>query len=57
MAPRYSSVAVIGAGPSGISAVKALSEEKTFDRIQLFDRREHIGGTWYVVAIGGTKHY
>ncbi|CCF38895.1 dimethylaniline monooxygenase [Colletotrichum higginsianum] len=46
MAPRYSSVAVIGAGPSGISAVKALSEENTFDRIQLFDRRERIGGTW-----------
>ncbi|KAK1707327.1 dimethylaniline monooxygenase [Colletotrichum acutatum] len=46
MAPRYSSVAVIGAGPSGISAVKALSEENVFERIQLFDRREGIGGTW-----------
>ncbi|KAH0432970.1 dimethylaniline monooxygenase [Colletotrichum camelliae] len=46
MAPRYSSVAIIGAGPSGISAVKALSEENIFDRIQLFDRRDKIGGTW-----------
>ncbi|GKT89195.1 dimethylaniline monooxygenase [Colletotrichum tofieldiae] len=46
MAPRYSSVAVIGAGPSGISAVKALSEEQAFDRIQVFDRRDRIGGTW-----------
>ncbi|TEA13683.1 Thiol-specific monooxygenase [Colletotrichum sidae] len=46
MPPRYSSVAVIGAGPSGISAVKALSEEKAFDRIQLFDRRDRVGGTW-----------
>ncbi|KAK2025932.1 dimethylaniline monooxygenase [Colletotrichum zoysiae] len=46
MAPRYSSVAVIGAGPSGISAVKALSEEKAFDRIQVFDRRHRSGGTW-----------
>lgn len=46
MAPRYSSVAVIGAGPSGISAVKALSEEKIFDKIQLFERRERVGGTW-----------
>lgn len=51
MAPRYSSVAVIGAGPSGISAVKALSEEDVFERIQLFDRREGIGGTWYVIYI------
>ncbi|KDN68915.1 putative dimethylaniline monooxygenase [Colletotrichum sublineola] len=46
MAPRYSSVAVIGAGPSGISAVKALSEEKAFNRIQVFDRRHRVGGTW-----------
>ncbi|KAK2014531.1 FAD/NAD(P)-binding domain-containing protein [Colletotrichum eremochloae] len=45
MAPRYSSVAVIGAGPSGISAVKALSEEKAFNRIQVFDRRHRVGGT------------
>ncbi|GKT40567.1 thiol-specific monooxygenase [Colletotrichum spaethianum] len=46
MAPRYFSIAVIGAGPSGISAVKALSDEKAFERIQVFDRRDRIGGTW-----------
>lgn len=46
MAPRYASVAVIGAGPSGISAVKALSEENIFDNIRLFERRERVGGTW-----------
>ncbi|KAF1967679.1 dimethylaniline monooxygenase [Bimuria novae-zelandiae CBS 107.79] len=46
MAPRYSSVAVIGAGPSGISAIKALSEENIFDRVHLFERRERAGGTW-----------
>lgn len=46
MSPRYSSVAVIGAGPSGISAIKALSEEKVFDNIRLFERRERVGGTW-----------
>jgi NADPH-dependent glutamate synthase beta subunit-like oxidoreductase len=34
--PRYKSVAVIGAGPSGISAVKALQEEKIFQTIRLF---------------------
>lgn len=46
MPPRYKSVAVIGAGPSGISAVKALQEEKIFQTIRLFERRSHIGGTW-----------
>ncbi|KAF2449213.1 dimethylaniline monooxygenase [Karstenula rhodostoma CBS 690.94] len=46
MSPRYSSVAVIGAGPSGISALKALSEENIFENIRLFERRERVGGTW-----------
>ncbi|KAJ5445778.1 Flavin monooxygenase FMO [Penicillium cf. griseofulvum] len=46
MAPRFQSVAVIGAGPSGISAVKALQEEKIFQTIRLFERRDHVGGIW-----------
>ncbi|KAJ4338373.1 hypothetical protein N0V95_008071 [Ascochyta clinopodiicola] len=39
-------VAVIGAGPSGLSAVKALEEEKSFDTIRLFERKDRVGGTW-----------
>ncbi|KAJ8116475.1 hypothetical protein OPT61_g2101 [Boeremia exigua] len=39
-------VAVIGAGPSGLSAVKALDEEKVFDTIRVFERRDRVGGTW-----------
>ena len=39
-------VAVIGAGPSGLSAVKALDEEKAFDTIRVFERRDRVGGTW-----------
>ncbi|KAL5340133.1 hypothetical protein BJX70DRAFT_133174 [Aspergillus crustosus] len=46
MAPRYSTVAVIGTGPAGISALKALHEEKAFDKIQAFERRDRPGGTW-----------
>jgi heterodisulfide reductase subunit A-like polyferredoxin len=42
------SVAVIGAGPSGLSAVKALREENIFDTIRVFERRSDTGGTWYV---------
>lgn len=40
-------VAVIGAGPSGLSAVKALDEEKVFSTIRVFERRDKVGGTWY----------
>jgi hypothetical protein len=46
MSARYRTVAVIGTGPSGISAVKALSDENIFDRIRVFERRDRIGGTW-----------
>jgi cation diffusion facilitator CzcD-associated flavoprotein CzcO len=47
MAPRYDSVAIIGTGPSGISAVKALSDENVFSRIRVFERRDRPGGLWH----------
>ncbi|KAJ5756677.1 hypothetical protein N7533_006220 [Penicillium manginii] len=47
MASRYQSVAVIGGGPSGISAVKALQEEKIFKTVRLFERRDRVGGIWH----------
>lgn len=46
--PAIRTVAVIGAGPSGLSAVKALDEEKVFDTIRVFERRDRVGGTWCV---------
>lgn len=39
-------VAVIGAGPSGAIAVDALAQEKAFDVIRVFERREGPGGCW-----------
>ncbi|CAM1503313.1 Fc.00g080890.m01.CDS01 [Cosmosporella sp. VM-42] len=39
-------VAVIGAGPAGAIAVDALAQEKTFDLIRVFERREGAGGCW-----------
>jgi hypothetical protein len=39
-------VAVIGAGPAGAIAVDALAQEKTFDVIRVFERREGPGGCW-----------
>ncbi|KAL4980743.1 hypothetical protein BDW66DRAFT_37231 [Aspergillus desertorum] len=44
--PRYPTVAVIGTGPAGISALKALHDERNFDRIRAFERRDRPGGTW-----------
>lgn len=44
--PAYRRIAVIGAGPSGYAAVHALSLEKKFDTIRVFERRDKIGGLW-----------
>ncbi|KIW12674.1 hypothetical protein PV08_09952 [Exophiala spinifera] len=46
MPARHPTVAVIGTGPSGIAATKALSDENIFDRVRVFERRDRIGGTW-----------
>jgi len=43
----FKRVAVIGAGPSGLAAVRALADENTFDTIKLFERRSEVGGIWY----------
>ncbi|OJJ48523.1 hypothetical protein ASPZODRAFT_93270 [Penicilliopsis zonata CBS 506.65] len=39
-------VAVIGAGPSGLSAVKYLLAEKCFDTVDVLEQRSSVGGTW-----------
>ncbi|KAL0934461.1 dimethylaniline monooxygenase [Colletotrichum truncatum] len=44
-------VAVIGAGPAGAITIDALAQEKTFDVIRVFERREAPGGCW----LGETK--
>lgn len=51
--PRYKRVAVIGGGPCGLAALKALSlEPAKFERIELLERRDNVGGLWYY---GGDK--
>ncbi|PWY79637.1 FAD/NAD(P)-binding domain-containing protein [Aspergillus heteromorphus CBS 117.55] len=39
-------VAVIGAGPSGLAAVKYLLAEKHFERVDVFEKRSSAGGVW-----------
>ncbi|KAL1987784.1 hypothetical protein VTN96DRAFT_2624 [Rasamsonia emersonii] len=43
---RVKSVAIVGAGPAGAIAVDAFAQEKAFDVIRVFERREKAGGCW-----------
>ncbi|KAF1972132.1 flavin-containing monooxygenase [Bimuria novae-zelandiae CBS 107.79] len=43
---RARTIAIIGAGPSGLVAAKYLRAEKAFDRIVLFEQRNRSGGIW-----------
>ncbi|EHL01227.1 putative Thiol-specific monooxygenase [Glarea lozoyensis 74030] len=40
------SVAVIGLGPAGAISLDALAQEKAFDTIRAFERRDRAGGCW-----------
>jgi cation diffusion facilitator CzcD-associated flavoprotein CzcO len=47
---RAKTVAVVGAGPSGVAAAKYLLAEKAFDKIVLFEQRSRSGGIWNYTA-------
>jgi cation diffusion facilitator CzcD-associated flavoprotein CzcO len=46
MATAKKRVAVIGTGPAGAITIDALVQEKAFDTIRVFERREGPGGCW-----------
>lgn len=41
-----SRIAIIGAGPSGISAAKYLLAERVFEKIDIYEQRHDVGGIW-----------
>ncbi|KAK7189804.1 Thiol-specific monooxygenase 6 [Paraphaeosphaeria sporulosa] len=43
---RARTIAIIGAGPSGLAAAKYLRAERAFDKIVLFEQRSRSGGIW-----------
>ncbi|KAF2793827.1 FAD/NAD(P)-binding domain-containing protein [Melanomma pulvis-pyrius CBS 109.77] len=43
---RAKTIAIIGAGPSGLVAAKYLRAERAFDRIVIFEQRNQAGGIW-----------
>lgn len=48
----YRRIAIVGGGPAGLAAAKALALEPANFTIDLFERRDNIGGLWYY---GGDK--
>ncbi|VVT57654.1 uncharacterized protein SAPINGB_P005803 [Magnusiomyces paraingens] len=46
VAKTFETVAVIGAGPSGLAVTKALLGEKLFSKIKVFERQNQPGGVW-----------
>lgn len=51
-----SRIAIVGAGPSGISAAKYLLAEKTFEKIDIFEQRDEIGGVWNLTSNTFSRH-
>lgn len=46
--PLFNKIAIIGGGPAGLAAAKALAfEPVNFAAIDVFERRDHLGGLWY----------
>lgn len=43
---RAQTIAIVGAGPSGVTAAKYLKAEKAFEQIVLFEQRSKPGGIW-----------
>ncbi|CAO2647325.1 Nn.00g082470.m01.CDS01 [Neocucurbitaria sp. VM-36] len=43
---RARTIAIVGAGPSGVIAAKYLRAEQAFDKIVLFEQRSRPGGIW-----------
>ncbi|KAI8391792.1 uncharacterized protein BYT42DRAFT_610980 [Radiomyces spectabilis] len=45
-AHKISRVAVIGGGPTGLAAARALRDQGAFSKITVFERNAEVGGTW-----------
>ncbi|ODV94556.1 hypothetical protein PACTADRAFT_85798 [Pachysolen tannophilus NRRL Y-2460] len=47
--PKFKRIAIVGAGPFGLAAARALSEESKFykfDKITLYEKTSKVGGLW-----------
>lgn len=39
-------VLVIGGGPTGLATLRNLTERGNFERVELVERRDDVGGVW-----------
>ncbi|KIK58291.1 hypothetical protein GYMLUDRAFT_702019 [Collybiopsis luxurians FD-317 M1] len=46
--PRPRRVLIIGGGPNGLVTLRNLVERGNFDRVELVERRDDVGGIWYL---------
>ena len=46
--PTPKSVLIIGGGPSGLVTLRNLVELGSFERVELVERRNDVGGVWFV---------
>ena len=46
--PTPKSVLIIGGGPCGLVTLRNLIERGDFERVELVERRDDIGGVWYL---------
>jgi len=53
--PAPKSVLVIGAGPAGLVGLRNLVERGAFEHVELWERRDDVGGVWYVPFPEETK--
>jgi cation diffusion facilitator CzcD-associated flavoprotein CzcO len=50
-------IAIIGAGPCGLSAAKYLLAQKAFDSIDVYEQQTEVGGVWnYTKEASPTRH-
>ena len=53
--PAPKSVLVIGAGPAGLVGLRNLVERGAFEHVELWERRDDVGGVWYAPFPEETK--
>ncbi|KAK0191193.1 hypothetical protein F5146DRAFT_588348 [Armillaria mellea] len=46
--PSPKRIVVIGGGPAGLATLRSLTERGQFDKVELLERRDDVGGVWYL---------
>ncbi|KDR73187.1 hypothetical protein GALMADRAFT_251771 [Galerina marginata CBS 339.88] len=50
-------ILVIGAGPTGLVALRNLKERGQFEHVELYERRDDVGGVWYFEEHESSNHH